>query len=832
MTIVNPEQYLRNAATNINRVAYIRNAGDFYSVSGSTLKKLDPTDSIYEVLSRNPGEAVDFDPNKYISTYFPNGINQASTATPLTSAEKATSLEAQRKLSGQPATNQPTEFTYTLGNGQTFTVNAANRKLAQEHAVKHAQSMGTSFETIGEIGPVEDDNQVEEVTSRPSGRMQPSQYETTTLKTPDGKTRTVRVGSNAEQKYNEQIQMAEQNSVQRTQQTQPAPPAVAIDYNLQRGETPEAYNARIERERKLQTQVTPPEPPPQTQGGGDMLANYGLSLSPDAALSFQIAPAKSFQEVYQGVYDSIGLTGVKKQIDDTLKKVNRMDQEMANKIADINEDPWLTEGARVSQIRKIQERYELKRAPFASNLTLLQDLYDGGREEARYVATQTLNQYNAERQFAQDQLEFLIERAEKAAEAQAKLTEINPANFKEVQGGLFDVTTGEFVVRPTGDSDLDRRYKEAQIASLTRDRFQSVKDDQGNLYSFNPTSGEYGLSIEGETSTIDTSDPVGTSYARQYAATGSLANIPEEYRGFAMTEAYKYVTPGSIVDKTTGIPGTLSDAAKTKIQVKKRFADLARTMVENFYGDDGKPLTKGTNQIKEVFRESPKAAAFNLAQKQFEQLLRSDITGAAFSPEEILEYQSYLPKQVTGKRDLPGGVNQETRVNNLSKFVNDSLDSELNTYNAEIVGEFTPSMQKEYERLQKGATPEQLNEIGAPRVSIPKSSRLSYVNNNPGNLRYVGQTGAKRGEGGFARFSSPIAGFQALINQIRLDAKRGHTLASFISKYAPPSENDTKTYIKQITSALKTSEKSPIAMLDINKLARAIAQKESNTKIS
>lgn len=117
-------------------------------------------------------------------------------------------------------------------------------------------------------------------------------------------------------------------------------------------------------------------------------------------------------------------------------------------------------------------------------------------------------------------------------------------------------------------------------------------------------------------------------------------------------------------------------------------------------------------------------------------------------------------------------------------------------------------------------------------IQIPESSRLAYVNNNPGNLKYVGQAGAHAGEAGFAKFSSPEAGFHALTKQVLLDQSRGLTLESFIHKYAPPIENDTKQYIAQAESALGVDAKTPISKVSPIALAKFIAKKESSTKIS
>lgn len=129
--------------------------------------------------------------------------------------------------------------------------------------------------------------------------------------------------------------------------------------------------------------------------------------------------------------------------------------------------------------------------------------------------------------------------------------------------------------------------------------------------------------------------------------------------------------------------------------------------------------------------------------------------------------------------------------------------------------------------LMQSTTPLQM-----ASVEIPKSSKLSFVNNNPGNLRFAEQYGAVKGEGGFAKFKTPQEGFDALVRQIKLDVSRGHTIASFINKFAPPTENDTKLYIQQAVKALGYKADTPLSKVPLNELAKFVALKESSTKIN
>ena len=79
-------------------------------------------------------------------------------------------------------------------------------------------------------------------------------------------------------------------------------------------------------------------------------------------------------------------------------------------------------------------------------------------------------------------------------------------------------------------------------------------------------------------------------------------------------------------------------------------------------------------------------------------------------------------------------------------------------------------------------------------------------NNNPGNLNYVGQAGATREagpNGRFAVFQTAEDGLMALAHQLRLYAQRGiNSVRAIISKFAPPSENDTQSYIESVSKRL------------------------------
>lgn len=101
-------------------------------------------------------------------------------------------------------------------------------------------------------------------------------------------------------------------------------------------------------------------------------------------------------------------------------------------------------------------------------------------------------------------------------------------------------------------------------------------------------------------------------------------------------------------------------------------------------------------------------------------------------------------------------------------------------------------------------------------------------NNNPGNLMYAGQAGAiGQDEAGFAIFETVEAGWRALERQIELDANRGHTLRTFITKYAPPEHNPTENYILFLKKELAIEKDStPVKAINVGSLSKSMAKYE------
>ena len=110
-------------------------------------------------------------------------------------------------------------------------------------------------------------------------------------------------------------------------------------------------------------------------------------------------------------------------------------------------------------------------------------------------------------------------------------------------------------------------------------------------------------------------------------------------------------------------------------------------------------------------------------------------------------------------------------------------------------------------------------------------------NNNPGNIRWGCnwqglKVDGKEQDKDFCVFIAPEYGIRAIAKIIRnySDIYKINTVAGIIHRWAPPSENDTESYIKHISQSLKVEPEEIINVRDTNvmlKLIKAIIKHEN-----
>lgn len=107
-----------------------------------------------------------------------------------------------------------------------------------------------------------------------------------------------------------------------------------------------------------------------------------------------------------------------------------------------------------------------------------------------------------------------------------------------------------------------------------------------------------------------------------------------------------------------------------------------------------------------------------------------------------------------------------------------------------------------------------------PSARNPSGRTLADKNNNPGNIR------GRNGLGGFSGYATEQEGWDAMSNQLmryfngQTTGKKLRTVSDIISTWAPPSENDTASYIKQVAGFVGVGENQELNLSDPNVMAK------------
>lgn len=104
----------------------------------------------------------------------------------------------------------------------------------------------------------------------------------------------------------------------------------------------------------------------------------------------------------------------------------------------------------------------------------------------------------------------------------------------------------------------------------------------------------------------------------------------------------------------------------------------------------------------------------------------------------------------------------------------------------------------------------------------------SWRNNNPGNIRYsefTRRAGAIGQAGGFAVFPDEATGMRAITSLLNAKSYRNLTIAGAISRWAPPSENNTSAYhtnVQKLTGLSLNRFINDLTPTELDSLANAI----------
>ena len=195
-----------------------------------------------------------------------------------------------------------------------------------------------------------------------------------------------------------------------------------------------------------------------------------------------------FAGIFSEVAKSLGLTDLKGYAEETRKQLAGVQNELNDKIAEINDNPWLSEGLRTKKITSLQEKYEGKLKNITTQLELYDSLYKLGVAQAQFLTTGTYNQ--------------MIDTAELALKVEEAKSKLN--------GGTSDLQEYNFAVK--------QGYKGT---------FMNWQKDQANLKDPTSTKNTFNADLMAEIGKVY-AGTYGTQGARDKAAAVLKAKYPNE----------------------------------------------------------------------------------------------------------------------------------------------------------------------------------------------------------------------------------------------------------------------------------------------------------------
>ena len=253
-------------------------------------------------------------------------------------------------------------------------------------------------------------------------------------------------------------------------------------------------------------------------------------------------------------------------------------------------------------------------------------------------------------------------------------------------------------------------------------------------------------------------------------------------------------------------------------------ADFAKglTLAGKLYGDDPESAQKFTT----AWMSNPSGDL------QARVMAAQQATGRPINPEDR-EYQRKIAFEIWKSQNLP----KEPKI--------DRFQAGQNAYN-EVMGGMTGSAEAadaaraeaqkhwdaEYGRRGQTVSPG----LSGGITNLPgfgTAPPLSVSNNNPGNMRPVGQTT------GFQKFDTPQAGMDAMRNDLAIKIAGNSsamtsrfgpgyqpTLANVIATWAPPEENNTAQYVMYVSQQAGIGPNQVLTPADIDRIVPAMIKME------
>jgi hypothetical protein len=179
-------------------------------------------------------------------------------------------------------------------------------------------------------------------------------------------------------------------------------------------------------------------------------------------------------------------------------------------------------------------------------------------------------------------------------------------------------------------------------------------------------------------------------------------------------------------------------------------------------------------------------------------------------------------RQPTMMAQMAPIAQQRSQQQALSQIIAQRMQGNLTPQQATLLGN---AVQQAATGAQTQAAPAAGGEVPTLRAAPgqdPNEVR-GVRTNNPLNLSFANQPNAIGTDGRFAVFQTPEEGVAASVRQLQLYGQRGlNTIDQIVSRWAPPSENNTAAYIQAVAQRVGVSPNQEIDLSDPNIMRRLV----------
>jgi hypothetical protein len=570
------------------------------------------------------------------------------------------------------------------------------------------------------------------------------------------------------------------------------------------------------------TKVTPELVAPETDFTtqiNQLMERYGIKPSDTG-----VSPVNEALETYKTVYKELGLPDVRTEFDKVQKQYADLQMELADKISDVNDNPWLTEGMRRARINSLQERYEQKTASLTQQMALYQNVYESGQRQAQYVLEQAAQARQTQEALRTSLFLKAVEQAEKMMQPTEYPAAIQEYLFAKEQGYAGDYvdfkadkkssenlllaqqvlkdpqiltqltpSTRSDILNELANSGIDVSYLARQYGDLTEkqrifiDKYSSEFKNEATVKNFQVVAEgfDFAQSLIDDKGRITSSDDQGLIYAFAKAMDPNSVVREGEYRtvqNYAQSWAEKFgFDVKRIASNTPFLTQEARENMVTTIQKKFNASERAYTNIYSEY----------SNKIDDL-------------------LERKNIGG-----QYLIDYSK--PYQFGMSPEKTQDVAKQLNVS--SEEIQEAIDA---GYTIDQIKQLIP-------KDEGGSTSLR---VKLPGGQIKEGGSASWRNNNPLNIKYgsfAGNYGAIKGSvatdgGNFAAFPSESTGLKAAKDLLKSSGYKNLSLEAAMRRWsgkgygaevAPTQLHDKK--ISQMTDS------------ELNQLIQAMRKREGYT---